>query len=430
MTRIHLPSRGCLVGLALAVALSASSVVAQDANSELLANEDSHLVHLLQGEELQISQDFVARLDGNKLRLALRDHGISRPVADRNVMVTLVQADAQPQEQALESSDELIFENVKSGLSALIVMNTEAAASAQSMTYAAFAFFAQAPTIAQPNQPQELPEPPEQLATAFEVPVGKINKFVLSPIEDVETSEEQEQLLAVENQQIELPSRFRVTRQPNGALIGRVIIPQEGHQLNPGIVEVVLLSEGVRLATTRSTPDGRFQFDNMPLGFYSVAATGMYGHAAYSFELVDAAVLPAGISEKTDAHNARWVTTQIAAADELIILMIPPALMEQVQQVVRDYLDGETVADNAAPADPALPGAGFGSPAMSGYAGGMGAGGVAGGPVGGGGIGGGGGVLGGTGGLLGVAGLAVGVAALANGDDGFNPPVATPIVGN
>lgn len=402
-----------------------SLVMAVPATARAADQHGAYNVFLLQGEELKVSQDFSVNIDNAKLRIALTQKGIVDGEAMEELTVALVQPDKEPQEKKADENGEVIFDDVKPGISSLVVLGKrEAAKAAQAMTYAAFAFFAKE---AKEEMPQEEKRP-------LEVPVAKVNTMsLLGDISKVEKSERTDELMKLEDYRVKALNRFRVMRQIDGSLIGKVQVPQQSLEVVPGELQVSILKNGKIVARTTSREDGRFRVPNMELGFYSISAVGPAGHAAYSFELVENSRKTAWMIR---TGRIKPVALQMEAANELDVLLIPPSLMQQVEDLVRDRLEGSRQPGGPGGSGGAGAGSGAGGQGASGQsvAGGAGqsfaGGGAAGGGAGGGAVGGGGGAVGssgGLGGLVGLAGLAVGAAGLSDDDDGFNVNVATQI---
>lgn len=413
------PKTRCRRLICFLCALVTLSVAVQAAD-----RHGAYNVFLLQGEELKVSQDFSVNIDNEKLRIALTQKGIVDGQAMEELTVALVQPDKEPQERQADENGEVVFEDVQPGISSLVVLGSrEAAKAAQSMTYAAFAFFAK-------ESDQKTPDDEKR---PLEVPVAKVNtSSLLGDISKVEKSKRTDELMKLEDYRVKALNRFRVMRQIDGSLIGKVQVPQQSLEVVPGELQVSILKNGKVVASTKSREDGRFRVPNLELGFYSLSAVGAAGHAAYSFELVENSRKTAWMIR---TGRVKPVAMQMDAANELDVLLIPPSLMQQVEDIVRDRLEGSGQGgpDGAGGPGNGGQGGGQGAGTQSGASGSSGqsfAGGGIGGGAGGGPVGGGGsiGAGGGLGGLIGVAGLAVGVSALSDDDDdGFNVNVATQI---
>ncbi|MEM7474063.1 MAG: hypothetical protein AAF483_03665 [Planctomycetota bacterium] len=368
---------------------------------------------LTQGEQRQISDDLVALLENDTLEIALQDQGLVTSTEERYV-VSLIQPNGDRIDRRPDASGKLVFEGVKQGLAALVVTADSLSGSAASM-YAAIPFYV---SNAEPGQ----------TASTINLPLAKVNPDSLAQRideNDIDETDESEVLPELDFDvapQVDL-SRFRVQRMADGSVQGQILVPQTGYLALPGRTRITFQLDGQPVATTFADEAGNFVAENIPVGIISVVADGPAGHAANAVNIVEfegVDVLQRN-SSKTSKDRTRFVSKQDQASSSLLIVLIPPALMDEVREVRRDRLPqtgSEPIA--GVPAAPAPPG-------MGGFAGGGGSIGGGGGGVGGG-FGGGGGGIGGLGGGLGGLGAlgAIGAAAaLADDDDGFNQNFAS-----
>ncbi len=400
-------------GIAIA-SLSCSTALAQQSKS-------TATIHvLLQGKEIKLPEDFVARLDGNRLKVALKSFGLAERHPDRDLLVSLIQDNGASTELRPDENGELTFENVKEGLASIVVASGQA-------SYAAMAVYA-------------VPGINSNPAKTYEVPVATVDETeVRGGVESSGTAPQGFAATNLPDYKVGVANRFQVYLQPDGNLVGQVIVPEAGFERTPGAVSLAFFRNGFLEGKTTSAADGSFTIGGLQPGVHSVFASGPPGHAAFAFEVLPAQLNEIPFSKKSVADSTRFVASRnvlAEASSELIVLIIPPRLMPAVRQFVTPKypapasgLAGPVVEPipSGAPLG-GFPGAG-GLPAAGGLPGGGFSGG---GGFGGGFSGGGGGGLGGggVGGLLGVAGLAVGVAAIAdnnNNSGGFNVNLATPV---
>jgi hypothetical protein len=329
------------------------------------------------------------------------------------LLVSLIQDDGTSVEMRPDANGEMTFENVKEGLASLVVGSGKAA-------YAAMALYA-VPGIA--GSP----------AKAYEVPVATVDeREVRDAVEMAGTAPAGPAATKLTDYAAGAVNRFKVYLQPDGILMGQVIVPETSFERLAASVDLSFFRSGSLVGKTTSSADGSFAIAGLQPGIHSVFASGPPGHAAFAFEVLPPKADELPFSENSAENGTRFVATanlQLPGADELIVLLIPPRLMPGVRDVVLSrYPFSASSASGLAGPVPA--GGPIGGAPMGGF---PGVGGLPGGSYGGGGGGGfsggggGGGGLGGIGGLLGIAGLAVGVAALADDEDGFNVNVATPI---
>lgn len=405
--RIPLVTKLLAIVAVLAV-LTCKSAVAQQAEEFI-----GTIPVLLQGKEIKLPEDFVARLDGNRLKVALKSSGLAERHPDRDLLVSLIQEDGQSTESRPDENGEITFEDVKEGLASIVVASGRSA-------YAAMAVYA-------------MPSMPDKPAKAYEVPVATVDELeVRGGVEASGTATPGAMVTKLTDYASATVNRFQVYLQSDGTLFGQVIVPEEGFQQNPGEVTLSFFRNGTLVGRTISAADGSFAIGGLTTGIHSVFASGPPGHAAFAFEVLPpkAELLPAVSDKANGSESLKLVATanlQVVGSDQLIVLIIPPSCMSPVREVVLSKYPIGTSASGIA--DATVPGAPLAAgTSLSGFPGTAGLpGGFVGGYSGGGGGGFGGGV-GGAGGLLGVAGLAVGVAALAdNDDDGFNVNLATPV---
>ncbi len=380
---------------------------------------------LLQGKEIKLPEDFVARLDGNRLKIALKSFGLAERHPNRDLLVSLIQDDGTTTELRPDANGEMTFDGVNEGLISLVAASGQAA-------YAAMALYA-------------VPGAGNQPVTAYEVPVATVDeREVYAGVESAGNAPKGFASTKLADYSPGVANRFQVYLQPDGTLLGQVIVPEAGFERTPGAVNLSFFRNGFLEGKTTSAVDGSFAIAGLQPGLHSVFASGPPGHASFAFEVLPPRLNELPLSNIVPAGQAHFVASRnvlAEASSELIVLIIPPRLMPAVRKAVAAEYPANTSASGLAgpvgeplppgapigglPGVGGLPGGGFANAGFAGrgFSGGSGFGG-------GGGFSGGGGGLGGIGGLLGVAGLAVGVAALAddNNNDGFNVNVVTPIV--
>lgn len=389
------------------------------------------VMRTLQGRERNLPEDFVAHISGDELKMTLKSLGVDQGGSNQDLVVTLIQNDGTKVEATPDADGNVKFSKFSEGLTALVVTGQQAA-------YAAMAFY-----IDQKNKAEDkavVPDPAPARTSSFNVPLANVNRNqVRSAVDSSGNAQSTGSIRPLKDFTTKAASRFRVYLQPDGTLIGRVIVPEEGFQLTPGPVNLSFYRNGSVVANTVTSNDGDFFVQGLNTGVHSVFAAGAAGHAAYSFEIVPSEVnqLPKITynSQSRVVPVSTRAAMQVPASDELIVLLIPPRLMPAVRETVDQtyplappvVVDGIPMDAGFAPPMDFLPFSGAGG-GFAGAGGGMS--GAAGGATGGGGgLGGLGGGLGGIGGLLGIGGLAAGVAAVAaNNDDSFVLPPASVIV--
>lgn len=388
--------------------------VAIDVSPALLAQSKSSRVEipvLLQGEEIRLPEDFVARLDGNKLKVALKTMGLTQSSPDRELLVTLIQDNGERSELRSDANGELVFDNVSEGLASIVVASGQTA-------YAALALYA-------------IPAAANSEAAPFEVPVASVDVDEIHYGVQSAGHGPTEGAARKFSDYVTAPTnRFQVHMQSDGTLKGQVIVPQVGYENVVGPVDLTFFHEGRLVAKTRSADNGTFFVAGLQPAIHSVFAVGAAGHTSFAFEVLPSRENELPLVQHRGTDQIHLVSANNAVADSsdtLFVFIIPPRMMDQVREVVLPlYPLSQSSASGLAGGPLGAPMGGFpGSPGMGGpFGGGLGGGG--GGSFGGTGGGGAGG-LGGLGGLLGIAGLAAGVTALATNDDGFDVNLATPV---
>lgn len=380
---------------------------------------NSKLVYLLQGERRQISDDFVAELDGDTLRVSLETGGILRAGPKDELLVSLIQPSGRTMDMRPNANGEVIFSGVRTGLAAMVITANSLASSSLSSAYAAIPFFVSDAAPAEPG------------ASGLRVPLAEVDTQQL--VQDVNQSTQSntnvQDIQTPGDFEIVKSSRFRVQKMADGSIQGRVIVPQRGYEAMPGVTQLAFYRNGVPAATATSAPDGKFIVRNVPAGINGLVATGPAGHASYAVDIVEFNAEPINPLAGS-AKSAKFVSTQAPetevnalpqpGGDVAVILnvfIIPPAMMDEVRRVVNERLGPQPAPPLDMGAPFAGPGGGF-APGGGGFGGGFGGG------VGGGGAGGGG--LGGIGGLAALAAIPAIIAA-TDDDNFFNPIQATRI---
>ncbi len=197
---------------------------------------------------------------------------------------------------------------------------------------------------------------------------------------------------------------YTVRLTADGALLGTVISTADDNE-RPELVantNLSLLKNGQRIRSTVCDELGRFQFSDVAPGVYGMVAVGPAGYSAFAFEAYAAAELVQG---KLGASG--FVSRAVQdAGGEMPVVMIPPPLLPQVVELLREFEENEEEMAEMEPVSPSSP-----------FAGGSSGGGFGGG--------------GGGGGLGGLAALAaIGAVLAGNNDDNAPPVFASPSVPN
>lgn len=380
-----------------------------------------HFVKMVQGQEVPIPEDYIGKYEMQKKELLVTLDSLGAEAsADEDVTVVLVHADGRTESQKAGADGQFVFNNVTSGLASFVVTGSQG-------TYGAMAVFLDAVTAPLLGAPSpNAAELPAASPAPLRIPtIAKVDKSEIKRA--VNVSGFGTQGAAVKPISFYKPgpaSRFQV-KLVNGVLQGKVVVPEDGYEQQPGSFNVTIMKNGSVAGATVSDADGNFNVRLNSSGTHSIIAAGPSGHVAFSFEVVDG-----GQTARLGWQSTIKMVARLPEPGEVLyVLVIPPRMMTSVRKVVNDAFRDPTLP----PIDPSVPPA-FAPGFPGGYAGGgFGGGAAGGGGFGGlaGGSGGGGGGLGGLSGigpLLGIGGLAAGVAALASDDDGFNSVPASIIV--
>ncbi len=273
---------------------------------------------LLQGEEIRLPEDFVARLDGDKLKVALKTMGLTQDYPDRELLVTLIQDNGSKTELRPDANGELVFNNVKEGLASIVVASGQTA-------YAALALYA-------------IPSVPNNPAAAFEVPVASVDADeIRSGVESAgqgskEAGDDPTQGAArnMSDYAAAPKNRFQVHLQSDGTLKGQVIVPQVGYERLVGPVDLTFFHEGRLVGKTRSADSGAFSVVGLQPAIHSVFAVGAAGHTAFAFEVLPALDNELPLAQNSGAAQTHLVAVNNALADSsstLFVFIIPPLFL-------------------------------------------------------------------------------------------------------
>ena len=374
---------------------------------EVPVSSNSPWAVLLQGEQRKISSDLIAYLEGDQLEIVLRSNGLVDGPKDE-YLVSLVQPNGDRIDQRPDENGRLAFAGVQQGLAALVITADTLTKRSTKALYAAIPFY-MAAAPAGGKKPVDLP-------------LAMVNSSALRKRIDESTFVASDEADVLPQSDFDTAdagklSRFQVMRAADRSVTGQVLAPQLGYTAMPGEISITF-TQGEKEVTAKSDKNGNFELKNVPLGLNSMVAMGMGGHVAHLVEVVEFKGVGELKGPTTGLTNSRlrFVANQVGAAESMLISLIPPALMDEVKEILDDRLPDNTptTANNVPPGSAQRSGPTVGGFAASGTPIS-----IAGGGLGGGASGGGAG-LGGGGGALGAAALAVAAAALANDDGGFN----------
>ncbi|MDZ4852150.1 MAG: hypothetical protein SGI77_22915 [Pirellulaceae bacterium] len=388
-----------IVGLAFGM-LTASSVVA-DSTGE---SQSSKRLINLQSQDIELPEDFLVKVDGDKLQVALVSVGaIESQMSTANLLVRLF--DSSGEEKVATSNQRGIaeFRGVKGDeMHALLVADAKAHVSLPVMTVSAR-------TAAENNIE----------TTSFKMPVMQPNpKEILVAINrDIPpTTGPAGEVYSANELDPQPVTTYRVRLQNDGDLLGRVVVLDRELADKLRYAKLTFMRNDQVVARTDSTPsDGSFFVQGLTEGLHGVIAAGPAGYASFAFD-----VLPAVGGESLPREGILGKPVSYIAPnlnERLNVCLCPPRYVPQITNRIREAY-GPPIGGVASQSGLGTPfgGGGFGG-------GGFGGGGFGGG---GGGFGGGGLGGGGFGNILGLAGLA-GIAAVIANDNNNNNTVISPI---
>ncbi len=390
------------VGLALSNVSSLSAVLDDDSKVT-----DPRLVKFLnaQGQEIELPEDFMVRVDGNKMEVALVAMGAINPqVPKSSLLVRLLNSSGKEKEATTDLQGIATFTDVQPDeLHALLVVDEKVHAAVPLLT------------VSTENAVKR-----NIISKPISLPLAPVNRDEIlgSLARGIVPSDDPGGKL-FDNSEYKLQSvnPYSVRLQKDGSLPGKIVIADKELAENLRYAKLTFLRDNQVVARTDSNPsDGSFNVAGLKPGPYSVIAAGPAGYASYAFD-----VLPtekqARLGESISGRPVSFV--QADTNEKLFVFLCPPKLVPQITDRIWQAYGQSNVASSPASAAPGLSMAGNSGVGV----GSLGGGGFAGGGFGGGGFGGGG--IGG--GALGIAGLAAVTAIVASNDNNKSSNVVSPI---
>ncbi len=360
----------------------------------------------VQSQDIELPEDFMVRVDGNKLQVALVSLGaIDSQMSTSSVLVRLLNSNGDEKEATANNQGIVEFEGVQPDeLHALLVVDEKAHAAVPLMTVSAQTA-AKRKTTAKNIRLPLMPSNPQEI-------MASINRGILP-----NSSTQGGELYAPGDYSLLPVNPYSVRLQRDGTLLGRVVVADRDLAEMLRYAKLTFLQNNKVVARTDSNPkDGSFSVPGFSPGIYGVIAAGPAGYASFAFDVLPPS-RPAQLGEGILGRPVSLV--QADSNERLYVFLCPPKLVPKITDLCREVY-GQPIAD-AAGVQPvsgltvgngaSLAGGGFGG---GGFGGGVGSGG-------GGGIGG----RGGLGGLLGIGGLiAVGAIAGTNNNKSASTTVS------
>ncbi|MCY2982886.1 MAG: carboxypeptidase-like regulatory domain-containing protein [Planctomycetota bacterium] len=363
---------------------------------------DPHLVKFLnaQGQEIELPEDFMVRVDGNKMEVALVAMGaINAQVPKSSLLVRLLNSSGNEKEATTDLRGIATFTDVQPDeLHALLVVDEKVHAAVPLLTVST-------ENAIQRNISSKPVSLPLALVNREEI-LGSLARGV------VPTNDPGGKLYDTSEYKLQSVNPYSVRLRNDGSLLGKIVIADKELAESLRYAKLTFLKDSQVVARTDSNPsDGSFNVAGLKPGPYSVIAAGPAGYASYAFD-----VLPVEKQARMgEAISGRPVSlVQADTNEKLFVFLCPPKLVPQITDRIWQAYGQSNVASSSASPVQGLPMAGNG---------GVGVGSLGGGGFGGGGFGGGG--IGGAG--LGIAGLAAVTAVVASNDNNTSSNVVSPI---
>lgn len=351
-----------------------------------------NLYAAIQSQDIDLPEDFIARLEDGKLKVVLESLGANgQRKSQSNLLIALLDENGNKSVAKTNSSGVAEFTNVKANaLHALLVNDEEFHAAIPVM-----------PITAEKAREKNIVASDIRMAA---MPTDK-EAILASVASNVVPSSEVGELYGVDDYKSSSLNLYRVRLSNDGTLDGRVVVADRDLAPSLRYANITIYRDRQPIAKTTANPeDGSFGLPNLTAGTYGVIAAGPAGYSAFAFE-----VLPVTGDSLVprDPENLPVSFNEPAAASKLYVFLIPPKIMVKVrEEITNAYRTG------AAPGGMASGAGGF--PGGGGFGGG-------GGNIGGGG----GGDFGGGGGGGALAAAAL-VAALATSNGNSQPINNTP----
>jgi hypothetical protein len=373
-----------------------------DAHAQSTLDVKTSAFVFAQSKDVELPEDFLVRVEGNKLQVALESLGVidaKRPTA--NLLVRLLDSSGAEKTATTNSQGIAEFTGVKPDeLHAVVVADKNSHGVIPLMTVSESV--AQAKGI---------------VSTRLRLPIMETNQEeILASIgRDIAPSGVAgSSFYTLDDYNLQGLNLYRVRLQTDGNLLGRIIIADRELAENLRYAKLTFFRGNQVVARTDSLPsDGSFEVSGLETGIHGVVAAGPAGYSAFAFDVLPPSIAPGQPEESLPGLPVSFAESK--PSEKLFVFLVPPKLVNKVLARVREGMN--TTTDSGATQSFA------GQPGMPG---GFGGGGFGGGGFGGGGSSGGGGI-GGGGGLSGLAGLA-GIAAIIANDSGSNNNLISPIV--
>ena len=387
-------------GLVLTFFASVQSVTYGDGNGTLAGFVN------FQGQDIELPEDFLVRVDGNKLQVALVSLGaIESQKSNMSVLVRLLNSNGDERVATSNAKGMVEFNDVQADeLHALLVTDEKSHAAIPLMTVGTQNAIKR--NIS--SKPIRMPLMP---ANREEI-LASINRNIVPS----NTNDPGGELYGTSDYKATAATPYTVRLQRDGILLGRVVVADRDLADKLRYANLTFLQNNRVVARTDSNPsDGSFNVAGISPGVCGVIAAGPAGYASFAFDVLPSSrpsLIGEGITGKPVSFD------QVDPNEKLYVFLCPPKLVPQITDRIREAYGQLNVASSNAQ----QPVSGLTMAGAGGAGGGFGGGGFGGG-FGGGGFGG----RGGLGGIAAIAGLATVAGILASKNNNSNT-VVSPIV--
>ena len=376
--------------------------------------EDQPRFVRVQSQDIELPEDFMVRVDGNKLQVALVSMGaIDSQMSTSSLLVRLLNSNGEEKEATANNQGIVEFDGVQPDeLHALLVVDEKFHAAVPLMTVGAQN--ATKRNIRSKNIRLPLmPSNPQEI-------MASINRGI---VPNNKSGAPGGELYGASDYSLQSVNPYSVRLQRDGTLLGKVVVADRDLAEKLRYAKLTFLQNNKVVARTDSNPkDGSFSVAGMAPGVYGVIAAGPAGYASFAFDILPPAK-PAQLGEGILGKPVSFV--QAESNERLYVFLCPPKLVPTITDRCREAY-GQPITDAAGVQPVSGLTVGNGAGAAGAGSGGFGGGGGYGGGSFGGGSGGGFGGGRGLGGLLGVGGLiAVGVIAASNNNKTTTTPVSS-----
>lgn len=379
-----------------------SNVAAQIPNRLVVVN--------LQSKDVELPEDFLVKVDGDKLQVALISVGaIQGEISRAGLLVRLFDSGGEEKIATTNQRGIAEFSGVKADeMHALLVSDQTVHAALPLMTVSSQ--FANQNIIR-----TESFQLPIMLANPKEV-LASINRDILPPTEPAG------EVYSIGQFAPKSVDTYKVRLQNDGRLLGRIVVMDQDLAEKLRYANLTFLRDNQVVARTGSNlADGGFVVDGLKEGLHGVIAAGPAGYASFAFDVLPSANRQAFRGERSLVKPVS--IDQAILNEKLYVCLCPPKLVPKIMDRIREAYAGPIPVQTGLET-PLGRGGSFASSASSASGTGGASGFGVGGGFGGSGFGNGGG-LGGRG-FAGIVGLAT-VAGILAANNNDNVTIASPI---